>query len=91
MKIERAVFVDGAFRGVYTLEGCDTYTLPTYPEIEHCIQCDSKTKFHWRKKWWVDYLNHQDRDVFISNMIRLDVTRPITEFIPFEQEDISGD
>ena len=94
MKIERAIFIEGVFHGFYTLEGCDTYTLYN-PKREHCLRCGGETQFHWRNmsessKLTFFFLSEEDKAAAISKMIRLDLTRPIKEFIPFEEEDLNG-
>lgn len=92
IKIQRAVFEDGKFRSIYTLEKCDTYTLYD-PKREHCVKCGGETNYHWRRMAEIEQivflcLNEKYRSTIISSMTRWDITRPVKEFIPFEEKDL---
>lgn len=96
MNIERAIFVNDVFRGLYILEQCDTYFLYN-PKREHCLKCNGETKFHWSRHAESDnialfMLTKECRDAVIAKFVRLDLnTRGFVSgpFIPLHESDIN--
>lgn len=86
MNIERAVFVNDHFRGLYTLERCDTYNLYNLKN-KWCLRCKGETKFHWKKDIWETDMILAFRPAVVAEFVRLDL-KVASNFIPLHESDM---